>query len=79
MANKDTTTDTDTDTDTNTDKHIKIGVLICFAPPLRRCVDALLSRLRYSVPPRFRTTIRATNIMSIRAASARGSAIAELR
>jgi len=40
------------DKDTDTNKHIKIGVLICFAV-LLFCVVASLSRLHDSVPPRF--------------------------
>ena len=46
------------------------------APPLRRCVAIATPRLR---SPALRTAIRDTNIMSIRAASARESEIAEPR
>jgi len=92
MENEDT--NANTNTNTNTNKHNNIGVLICFTL-LLHFVVASLSRLHDSVPPRFappfatqilcrfeqqiRTAIRDTNIMSIRAASARESEIAEPR
>ena len=43
--------DTNTNTNTNTNKHIKICVLICFAPPLRRCVAIATPFPRGFAPP----------------------------